>query len=266
MARGQLILEGCRVQPLRDGQTYSVKREGESLPLFPFSITHPDSSQAYHLATTSEQETDEWMRALRVSSPLDKRCCACGCAFGCGVKSAAAHSPRSTDTPQSAAAGPRRVSLRRKTSVDARLLQQQQQFQQQQSAAAEAALGGSSGGGSRSSSFGHPLPEAGGLNTSQRGLQGNPALVPPELAGKVCRAMRSLLGDTETTEGWEPAPSKHDVQVRFFQRGSSVSVSLPLQRTRFNPPSLTLLPHTHQPPSLRPPLPPPKKSCTAGPA
>lgn len=66
VARGQLLLDGCRVQPLRDGQTYSVKRDGESVPLFPFSITHPDSSQAYHLATTSEQETDEWMRALQV--------------------------------------------------------------------------------------------------------------------------------------------------------------------------------------------------------
>ena len=66
MARGQLLLDGCRVQPLRDGQTYSVKRDGESVPLFPFSIPHPDSSQAYHLATTSQQETDEWMRALQV--------------------------------------------------------------------------------------------------------------------------------------------------------------------------------------------------------
>lgn len=106
-----------------------------------------------------------------------------------------------------AAAGPRRVSLRRKASVDVRLLQQQQQH-----ASVEAALGGS-GGGSRSSSFGHPLPEAGGLNASGRGLQGNAALVPPELTGKVCRAMQSLLEDTESTEGWELASSKHDVQV-----------------------------------------------------
>ena len=70
VARGQLLLDGCRVQPLRDGQTYSVKRDGESVPLFPFSITHPDSSQAYHLATTSQQETDEWMRALQVRRAL----------------------------------------------------------------------------------------------------------------------------------------------------------------------------------------------------
>lgn len=111
-----------------------------------------------------------------------------------------------------AAAGPRRVSLRRKPSVDVRLLQQQQQ--QQQFSSAEAALGGS--GGSRSSSFGHPLPEAGGLGASGRGLQGNAALVPPELTGKVCRAMQSLLEDTESTEGWELAAAKHDVQVRVL--------------------------------------------------
>ena len=68
--RNTLILEGCRVQPLRDGHHYSVKSSeggGEMLPLYPFSITHPDSNQAYHLATTSQQETDEWIRALKVS-------------------------------------------------------------------------------------------------------------------------------------------------------------------------------------------------------
>jgi hypothetical protein len=111
-----------------------------------------------------------------------------------------------------AAAGPRRVSLRRKASVDVRLLQQQQQH----SSSVEAALGGL-GGGSRSSSFGHPLPEAGGLNASGRGLQGSAALVPPELTGKVCRAMQSLLEDTESTEGWELASSKHDVQVGVWR-------------------------------------------------
>jgi hypothetical protein len=144
--RSTLILDGCRVQPLKDGHTYTVKKEGtgENMLLYPFSITHPDSNQAYHLAATSQEETDEWIRTLKM-----------------------------------AAAGPRRISLRRKPSVDSRLWQQQQQQLDE--------------GGSRpSSSFGLPLPEAGGFLP-----MGNAALIPPELGNKVTRAMQAVLENTE---------------------------------------------------------------------
>eukprot|EP00624_Nannochloropsis_granulata_P004637 evm.model.NODE_33083_length_7094_cov_18.459826.1 len=169
--RSTLILDGCRVQPLKDGHTYTVKKEGtgESLLLHPFSITHPDSNQAYHLAATSQEETDEWIRTLKM-----------------------------------AAAGPRRVSLRRKPSVDSRLWQQQQQQQQQLEE------GGGEGGSRPSSSFGLPLPEAGAFQP-----MGNAALIPPELGKKVTRAMQAVLENTEggKQEGWEMVSTRSDVQV-----------------------------------------------------
>ncbi len=184
--RSTLILEGCRVQPLKDGHTYTVKKEGsgESLPLFPFSITHPDSNQAYHLAATSQEETDEWIRTLKM-----------------------------------AAAGPRRVSLRRKPSVDSRLWQQQQQQRSQHSSSENLAAsgdgGGGGGGGSSStsrpsSSFGLPLPEAGGFVAP-----GNAALMPPELRSKVSRALQAVLDNTEGGDGvgWELTSTRSDVQV-----------------------------------------------------
>jgi hypothetical protein len=80
--RNTLILDGCRISPLENGE-HTRRIDGEVTDFFPFVISHPNSSKAYFLASTSRAETDDWIRVLRLAaSPL------------------------------------RRASLRRKTSID----------------------------------------------------------------------------------------------------------------------------------------------------
>jgi len=194
-ARSTLILDGCRVQPFQDGQEPTAKQEGtgRSIPLFPFAITHPDSNQAYHLAAASQGEMEEWVQALKM-----------------------------------AAAGPRRVSLRRKPSVETRLWQQQQQQRGSLHSSSEHGLdpeGSGAGDGTGGGREGIEGGEGGGPSLVSARRQaagadasapvGNLSLIPPELREKVQEGMRALLANTGPgeEEGWEEVGTRSGVRV-----------------------------------------------------
>lgn len=51
----------------------SKRIDGELVGFYPFVVSHPDSTKAYYLASTSQEDTDDWIKALRYHAPPTHR-------------------------------------------------------------------------------------------------------------------------------------------------------------------------------------------------
>lgn len=156
--RKSLIVEGCSITTL-DVPEHVKKIEGEMVSFYPFVISHPDSTTSYYLASTSKEETDEWIRCLQLAaSPVQ------------------------------------RLSLRRKTSMDsARIWRRSDSV---------SSLIGSDVGSPQSN-------EA--------------ARISKAMERKLDHALSALLRNTGSTDEWELAFNRNDVQG-YRKPGALMSV------------------------------------------